>query len=62
MADLEIATQLSDPHGGDSVWIERSAINDLAGAFRLAVFGVHARIVGEASEASEVTSPMNATR
>jgi serine/threonine protein kinase len=49
LADLEIATQVSDPRGGAGVWIERASIDELAGAFRLAVSGRHARIVGEAS-------------
>jgi len=50
LADLEIATQLADPRGGAGVWIDRGAIDELAGAFRLAVSGGHARIVGPASE------------
>jgi len=50
LADLEIATQLADPRGGAGVWIDRGAIDELAGAFRLAVSGGHARIIGPASE------------
>jgi eukaryotic-like serine/threonine-protein kinase len=50
LADLEIATQVSDPHGGAGVWVDRSAIDDLAGAFHVACSGVHARIVGAVGE------------
>jgi tRNA A-37 threonylcarbamoyl transferase component Bud32 len=55
LADLEIATQVSDLHGGAGVWIERGAIAELAGVFRLDMSGGHARIVGEVTEATEVT-------
>jgi serine/threonine protein kinase len=47
LADLEISTQGSDPHAGAGVWIERGAIDELAGAFQFAVRGRHARITGE---------------
>jgi len=54
LAGLEIATQLADPRGGGGVWagvwIDRGAIDELAGTFRVTVSGGHARIVGPASE------------
>jgi hypothetical protein len=45
LADLEIAADGADPRGGAGVWIERGAIDELGGAFRLAVAGRYARIV-----------------
>ncbi len=50
LTDLEIATQLADPRGRAGVWIHRGDLDELAGAFRVAISGGHARIVGPASE------------
>jgi len=50
LADLEIATQLADPRGRAGVWLHRGDLDELAGSFRVAVSGGHARILGLASE------------
>ncbi|HEY0993225.1 MAG TPA: serine/threonine-protein kinase, partial [Kofleriaceae bacterium] len=52
LADIELAGQLADH--GRGVWIAHGARCDLAGGFRVAVSGVHARILGVAGS-SEVT-------
>jgi len=46
LAELEIDSRVSDRPDVGGVWIEREDITELAGAFRLAVVGRHARILG----------------
>ena len=58
LAEIEIAAQLAEPRAGaggwaggwTGVWIERGAVAELAGAFRVVVSGAHVRIVGLTGE------------
>jgi hypothetical protein len=56
LADLEILAEGSGPDGGAGVWIERGAIDELGGAFRITRSGRFARIAGAVPAAANEAS------